>query len=72
MVVQGKSHFTRDEIKAIKDLLYDLRRADRDRQKAIRGKMRRLGFYITDFGEHGVTTADLDDLITSGVIKVSD
>ncbi len=73
IVVQGNTQFTREQIKAIKGLLYELRRADRDRQKAIRGKLRKqYGFFITDFGGHGFTTGDLDDLITSGRIKVID
>ncbi len=72
-VVQGNTQFTREQIKAIKGLLHELRRADRDRQKAIRGKMRKqYGFYITDFGGPGFTTGDLDDLITSRQIKVID
>ena len=72
-VVRGNTQFTREQIKAIKGLLHDLRRADRDRQKAIRGKLRKqYGFFITDFGGHGFTTGDLDDLITSGRIKVID
>ena len=70
--MQGKTQFTGEQIKVIKDLLYDLRRADRDTQKVIRRKMRRLGFYITDFGERGCSTADLNDLNTSGQIKVTD
>lgn len=73
VVVQGNTQFTREQINAIKGLLHELRRADRDWQKAIRGKLRKqYGFFITDFGGPGFTTGDLDDLITSGRIKVID
>ena len=70
--MKGKTRFTRDEISALKAMLHELRRADRDQQKAIRGKMRRLGFYISDFGGPGFTSGDLDDLIKMGRIKVID
>ena len=70
--MKGKAQFTRDEISAIKGMLHDRGRADRTRQKAIRRKMRRLGFYITDYGEAGFTSGHLDDLIKIGRIKVTD
>ena len=70
--MQGKTQFSRDEINRIRDLLQKLRRADRYRQSAIRGRLRRLGFRISDYGGYGFTTADLDDLITSGRITVTD
>ena len=65
-----KTKFTIREIKAIKDILYELRRADRDRQKAIRSKLRRTGFRIEELGEIGMTSAHVDDLIASGRIKI--
>ena len=70
--MQGKSEFTHDEYDTIKDLLHERGRADRDRQKAIRGKMRKIGFYISDFGEAGFTIGDLDDCIKLGRIKIAD
>ena len=70
--MQGKTMFTRNEYNTIKDLLHERGRADQDQQKAIRRKMRKIGFYISDFGEAGFTTGDLDDLVTSGRIKVTD
>jgi hypothetical protein len=56
----GRMSFTRDETEQLRSLLRELRRADRDRQKTIRARMRRMGFYITD----------LDELISRGTIKV--
>lgn len=70
--MKGKAQFTRNEIIAIKDMLHDRGQADRGQQKAIRSKMRRLGFYITDHGGPGLTSGDLDDLIKMGSIKVTD
>lgn len=70
--MKGKALFTREEISAIKVMLHERGRADRNQQKAIRHKMRRLGFYISDFGGPGLTSGDLDDLIKMGRIKVTD
>ena len=70
--MKGQTQFTRDEISAIKGMLHERGRADPDRQKAIRGKMCRLGFYINDYGEAGFTSGHLDDLIKIGRIKVTD
>ncbi len=68
--MQGKTQFTIKEIIAIKDMLYELRHADRDQQKAFRSKLRRMGFGIDELGEKGMTSAHVDDLIASGRIKV--
>ena len=68
--MQGKTQFTIKEIIAIKDMLYELRRADRDQQEAFRSKLRRMGFRIEELGEKGMTSAHVDDLIASGRIKI--
>lgn len=70
--MQGKAQFTSKEANAIRDLLYEKARADRDRQKSIRGKLRRIGFYISDFGGPDFTAADFTDLVKSGRIKIID
>ncbi len=66
--------FTNDEIERIRDLLRELRRSDRDTQKKIRGQLRRMDFFITDFSHDGdgFTASDLDDLIDRGTIKIGD
>jgi len=68
----GRMSFTCDEIEELRSLLRELRRADRDTQKRIRARMRRIGFYITDFSHDadGFTASDLDELISRGTIKV--
>lgn len=70
----GRLIFTRVEIDRIRSLLYDLRRADADEQKKIRGKLRRMDFDIHDFtdGAEGFTRSDLDELITRGTVRVED
>jgi hypothetical protein len=64
----GRLRFTADEIVTIRQLLVDLRRADRDGQKAIRAKIRRIGFYISDVSHDtdGFTATDFDALIRRG------
>ena len=70
----GRTSFTRDEIDQLRSLLRELRRADPGRQKTIRGRMRRLGFYITDFSHDadGFTAADLDELLLRGTITIEE
>jgi hypothetical protein len=64
--------FTAGEIAELRGMLRQLRRSDRDRQKAIRNRMRRMGFFITDFSHDadGFTVSDLDELISRGTITV--
>ena len=70
----GRRSFTHAEIEELRGLIREKQTADRDRQKVVRGKMRRLGFYITDFASDygGFVVSDLDDLISRGLITVSD
>jgi hypothetical protein len=66
--------FTHSETEELRTLLGELRRAEPTRQKAIRAKMRRIGFYITDVSHDvdGFTLSDFDLLIRRGTITVSD
>ncbi len=66
----GRLSFAADEIAEIRRLLVDLRRADRDLQKAIRARVRRIGFYITDVSHDagGFTATDFDALLRRRVI----
>lgn len=66
----GRLTFSTDEIAEIRRLLVELRRADRDRQKTIRAKIRRIGFYITDVSHDagGFTATDFDALVRRRVI----
>lgn len=71
--MSGRSAFSSSEIAVIRELLREVRRADRSQQKAIRAKMRRLGFFITDYAtdQQGFTASDLDELIARGTITVT-
>lgn len=71
----GRTAFTRAEIDAIKRLLQAIRRADRDTQKTLRGRLRRqFDFYISDFSSdsQGFVASDVDQLVRRGVITVLD
>jgi hypothetical protein len=70
----GRLNFTRAEQDEIRGLLRELRRADRDRQKTIRAKIRRIGFYISDVSHDadGFTVSDFDDLVRRGTITIED
>ena len=70
--MQGRSEFTPDEITELRRLISEKQTADRDRQKALRGRMRRIGFYISDFATDysGFVVSDLDELMSRGTISV--
>ena len=68
-----RSTFTSTEIAELRRLIREKQTAPPDRQKALRAKMRRTGFYITDYADYtGFVASDLDDLITRGTITVLD
>lgn len=70
MARKGKTDFTAQEIRELKNLIRQRVCADRADQKTIRNKMRRLGFYGSDFGIIDCHVSDLDRLINNGKIKV--
>lgn len=51
--MKGKSTFTQSEANAIIVLIRQKLKADRDQQKRIRDKIRKIGFYASDFGIGG-------------------
>src|SRR5206468_1766273 len=70
----GRTAFTHAELESIKELLREVRRADRSRQKTLRNKLRsQYDFYIRDFAtdQQGFTASDVDDLVRRGVITVT-
>jgi hypothetical protein len=68
----GRLNFTTDESAEIRRLLVELRRADRDRQKTIRARIRRIGFFISDVshGGAGFTSSDFDAPVSRGTITI--
>jgi hypothetical protein len=69
--MKGKSTFTTSELVRIRTLLRLKEGADRRKQMKLRAQIRRLGFYISDFGsrapEH-FTESDLDLMLRAGRI----
>lgn len=68
--MKGRNQFSQSEIKELKSLIKARIKADRSRQKRIRARMRRIGFYGSDFGLNDLQPSDFDNLIRSGQIKV--
>jgi hypothetical protein len=68
--VKGKKQFSQSEITELKSLIKERIKADRSRQKGIRARMRKIGFYGSDFGINDLQPSDFDNLIRSGSIKV--
>jgi len=68
--MKGRDRFNSDEIALITAQLSALRRAERDEQKKIRARLRRAGFYISDWVTEGqgFTASDFTDLVRRGVI----
>lgn len=71
--MKGRSTFTNLEISAIKKLIAEKNLATADKQKGIRGKIRKIGFHYSDFSskKDGYTVEDFEALIDSGQIKIS-
>jgi len=71
--MKHRNTFTKDEIEKIKKLLREKSKTlGKSDQKKIRGKLRQLGFYITDYdrGGQGFSLFDFKTLLHRGVIKV--
>lgn len=70
----SRNQFTKAEIDTIRAALRDLRRADPSKQKAIRSRLRRIGFYITDYSHDadGFTVSDFDEMLSRGTIRRKD
>lgn len=71
--MKGKSTFSPAEAVRVRELLRQLRSAERDEQKKLRERLRiDVGFYISDFtrSNAGFTDADFDSLVEQGAIKI--
>ena len=68
-----RSTFSSAEIAELRRLIREKQTAPADRQKVLRAKMRKLGFFITDYADYpGFVESDLDDLLSRGTIRVAD
>ncbi|MBD3581577.1 GIY-YIG nuclease family protein [Flavobacterium selenitireducens] len=72
--MKGRNTFTNSEILTIKKLISEKVVATPEKQKGIRGKIRKIGFHYSDFSskKDGYTVSDFEALIRSGQIKISD
>jgi hypothetical protein len=72
--MKGKNKFTNSEASILKALIKELEKSSRDKKKSIRGKMRKLNFYISDFtsDNDGFDLKSFEKLVSSGNILVSD
>lgn len=70
--MKGQNTFTTSQINENKKLIVDKVRATPDKQKGIRGKIRKLGFHFSDFSskKDDYTVTDFETLVHSGQIKV--
>ena len=70
--MKGKNTFTQSEIIELRKLIKERIKADSSRQKGIRAKMRRIGFYgEDDFGIFDLQPSDFENLIKSGRIIIT-
>ena len=70
--MKGRDTFTSSEISELRSLIKERIKADRSRQKGIRAKMRRIGFYGSDdFGITDLQPYDFERLVNSGRVKVA-
>lgn len=72
--MKGLNTFTNSEILALKKLIAEKEIATPDKQKGIRGKIRKIGFYFSDFSskKDGYSVADFEELINLKKIKIID
>ena len=69
----GRSTFTASEAAELRELIGEKQTTDRTRQKTLRARMRRIGFYISDFADYaGFTVSDFDDLVSRGVVTIEE
>ena len=68
-----KNEFTKDEFRELQNLISKKVLADRDEQKSIRNRIRKIGFHFSDFSsKKGYDISDLESLVKSGQIKIKD
>jgi hypothetical protein len=70
-----RSSFTHEEADEIRSVLREIRRAEPEEAKSLRGGLRRrFDFYISDFSDDntGFTVSDFDQQVSWGVIRIVD
>lgn len=70
--MQGKNIFTPSEIERLKLVVIEYEQAKTSKiEKTARGKLRKLGFYVSDFGITNITSTEFLHLLQSGKIRTS-
>lgn len=67
----SRTTFTEEEYKNIKELMCKLEKANHDKQKNIRAKIRRLGLYWSEITTLPYTVANLEEMFRSKSLKLS-
>ena len=72
-MAEHRTTFTADEWVALRVLVGALLRAPQKERELLRGGLRGLGFYISDYtrAENRFVLSDLERIMQSGTIKVS-
>ncbi len=71
--MQGKSVFSKSEIAGIKNLLRKMEFADSQTKKNIRGQLRKMDFYISEYSNSkGFTLTHFEQLLKESAIKISE
>jgi hypothetical protein len=73
-LMKGRHSFTAAELAELRGLIAEKQTANRTRQKTLRGRMRAIGFYITDFlgDPEGFTVSDFDELLERGLVRIEE
>lgn len=72
-MAKGKTIFTLEEYKKIKDLVSQLEKADRQKAKSIRNKIRNIDLYWSEVASGmEYTVVNLNHLFSIGTLKISD
>lgn len=73
--MKGKNTFTEEEAHKIRALISEKLRTPSDKQVSVRNKIRKIGFYYTDFRQNiipgGYRVEDFDELIETGEIIIT-
>lgn len=70
--MKGKNQFSKSEFNQLKTLIKEKQTANKTEQKSIRNRIRKIGFYFSDFSnkKKGYDISDIEQLVKTGEIKI--
>jgi hypothetical protein len=70
--VRGRARFSENEADEIRSILWEVRRAERSKQKGLRARLRSKGFYISDWSsdQSKFSVSDFDEAVAEGLIVI--